>query len=197
MTTKAASSSSVFLINRTPINNSKNSTSSGFLQTVCLENWWLIKSEDGNRLCIHGYTISENRARRVFSSAPITKKYSLIKLKTADGINILLSGTINESRTLENGFSSKVCSRFLLGFPYDWEDVANRCFGQESAPGNGAAALNSMSDFDQSKDVLSSLPNWVRGKEVGECETSKSTSEGGMLESKGQGSGYDAGNDEF
>ncbi|KAI3867595.1 hypothetical protein MKW98_005972 [Papaver atlanticum] len=196
MTTKASSSSSEFLINKTPINNSKNSTCSRFLQTVCLEDWWLIKSEDANRLCIQGYTVSENRARRVFSSAPITKKYSLIKLKTADGINILLGGTINKSRTLENGFSSEVCSRFLLGFPYDWEDVANRCLGQESAAGNGAAALNSMSDFDESKDVLSSLPNWERGKEVRVFESSKSTSKGGKLESKGQGCSYDAGTDE-
>ncbi|RZC64301.1 hypothetical protein C5167_007992 [Papaver somniferum] len=65
---------------------------------------------------------SRNRARRVFSSAPITKKYSLIQLKTADGINTLLGGIINKSRTLENGFSSEVRSRFLLGLPYDWED---------------------------------------------------------------------------
>ncbi|KAI3895115.1 hypothetical protein MKX03_025593 [Papaver bracteatum] len=182
MTTKAAaSSSSEFRINKTPI---KNSNSSRFLQTVCLEDWWLIKSEDGKRLCIQGYTVSENRARRVFSSAPITKKYSLINLKTSDGINILLGGTINTSRSLENGFSSEVCSRFLLGFPYDWEDVAGRCLGQESAAGNGSTAPNSMSNFDESKDVLTSLPNWVNGKEVGESESSKSTSKGGKLESK-------------
>ncbi|XP_026431379.1 protein EMBRYO DEFECTIVE 1674-like [Papaver somniferum] len=136
MTTKFSASSKSPNNNTPPINNS-----SRFLQTVCLEDWWLIKSEDGNRLCIQGYTISENRARRVFSSAPITKKYSLTKLKTADGINILLGGAINRSRTLENGFSSEVCSRFLLGFPYDWEDVVGRCLGQESAAGRRSSGV--------------------------------------------------------
>ncbi|KAI3961298.1 hypothetical protein MKX01_007012 [Papaver californicum] len=192
MTTKASSSSSSEFLNNnnnnTPIKNS-NSNSSRFLQTVCLEDWWLIKSEDGKRLCIQGYTLRDNRARRVFSSAPITKKYSLIKLKTADGINILLGGTINNSRSQENGFSSEVCSRFILGFPYDWEDVAGRCLGQESAAGNDAAAPNSMSGFDESKDVLSSLRNWVCGKEDRE-------SKGDKLKSNGPGCSYDAGTDE-
>ncbi|KAI3967116.1 hypothetical protein MKW92_005323, partial [Papaver armeniacum] len=49
-----------------------------------------------------------------------------------------------------------VCSRFIVGFPYGWEDVADRCLGQESA-GDGAPA--SMSSFDESKEVLSSLSN--------------------------------------
>ncbi|KAI3949212.1 hypothetical protein MKW92_008589, partial [Papaver armeniacum] len=55
-----------------------------------------------------------------------------------------------------------VCSRFLLGFPYDWEDVADRCLSQESVCN---AAPTSMSDFDESTDVLSSLPNCLRGNE--------------------------------
>ncbi|KAI3964847.1 hypothetical protein MKW92_011775 [Papaver armeniacum] len=130
MTTKAAASSSSSSEIRIPI---KNSSSSRFLQTVCLEDWWLIKSEDGNRLCIQGYTLSD---------------------------------------------------RFLLGFPYDWEDVAGRCLGQESTAGNGAAALNSMCDFDESEDVISSLPNLVGGKEIRECEILKSNSQDGKLNSK-------------
>ncbi|KAI3991415.1 hypothetical protein MKX01_006714, partial [Papaver californicum] len=53
-----------------------------------------------------------------------------------------------------------------------------------------------MSDFDESKDVLSSLPNWVRGKEVRESESSKSTSKGDKLKSNGPSCSYDTGTDE-
>ncbi|KAI3903288.1 hypothetical protein MKW98_031942 [Papaver atlanticum] len=128
MTTK--SSSSKILNNNTPIKIS-NSSSSRYLPTVCLEDWWLLKSEDGKRLCVGGLVLPENRAKRVFSSAPITKRH-------------------------RNGFSSEVCSRFIVGFPFGWEDVADRCLGQESA-GDGAPA--SMSSFDESKEVLTSLSN--------------------------------------
>ncbi|KAI3856675.1 hypothetical protein MKX03_026800 [Papaver bracteatum] len=82
---------------------------SKYLPTVCLEDWWLAKSEDGKRLCMGGLDVSENRARRVFSSAPITKRCNLVTLKTADSINILIKGTINHSRSQENGFSSEDC----------------------------------------------------------------------------------------
>ncbi|XP_026391852.1 kinetochore-associated protein KNL-2 homolog isoform X2 [Papaver somniferum] len=153
MTTK--SSSSEILNNNTPIKNS-NSSSSRYLPTVCLEDWWLLKSEDGKRLCIGGLVLSENRAKRVFSSAPITKRHSLMSLKSADGINILIQGPINNSRSQENGFSPEVCSRFIVGFPFGWEDVADQCLDQESA-GDGAPA--SMSSFDESKEVLTSLSN--------------------------------------
>ncbi|KAI3903290.1 hypothetical protein MKW98_031944, partial [Papaver atlanticum] len=153
MTTK--SSSSEILINNTPIKNS-NSSSSRYLPTVCLEDWWLLKSEDGKRLCIGGLVLSDNRAKRVFSSAPITKRHSLVSLNSADGINILIQGPINNSRSQENGFSSEVCSRFIVGFPFGWEDVADQCLDQQSA-GDGAPA--SMSSFDESKEVLTSLSN--------------------------------------
>ncbi|KAI3958935.1 hypothetical protein MKX01_023611 [Papaver californicum] len=153
MTTKS-SPSEYLNNNNTPIKNSKSSSSSRYHPTVCLEDWWLLRSEDGKRLCIGGLVLTENRAKRVFSSAPITKRYSLRSLKTADGFEILIQGAFNNSRTQENGFSSEVCSRFVVGFPYGWEDVADRCLGQESA-GNGYPT--SMSSFDESKDVLSSL----------------------------------------
>ncbi|KAI3953257.1 hypothetical protein MKX01_042252, partial [Papaver californicum] len=109
MTTK--SSSSEFLNKNTPIKNSNSSSSSSrYLPTVCLEDWWLLRSEDGKRLCIGGLVLTENRAKRVFSSAPITKRYSLRSLKTADGFEILIQGAFNNCRTQENGFSSEVCN---------------------------------------------------------------------------------------
>ena len=50
---------------------------------------------------------------RVFSSAPIIKRYDLFTLETADGINVVIKGFINKLRTNENGFPYEV-GRFLL-----------------------------------------------------------------------------------
>ncbi|KAE8720641.1 Detected protein of unknown function [Hibiscus syriacus] len=58
-------------------------------------------------------------------STTIAKRHDATTLETADGIMVAISGIINTSRTLENGFSPKVCSHFLFGFPYDWEEYAS------------------------------------------------------------------------
>lgn len=50
---------------------------------------------------------------RVFSSAPIIKRYDVFTLETADGITVIIKGFINKLRTNENGFPSEV-GRFLL-----------------------------------------------------------------------------------
>lgn len=50
---------------------------------------------------------------RVFSSAPIIRRYDLFTLETADGITVIIKGFINKLRTNENGFPSEV-GRFLV-----------------------------------------------------------------------------------
>jgi hypothetical protein len=45
----------------------------------------------------------------VFNSAPIIKRFDEFSLETADGIYVVIRGFINEQRTLDNGFTSKVC----------------------------------------------------------------------------------------
>ncbi|XP_010253234.1 PREDICTED: uncharacterized protein LOC104594582 isoform X2 [Nelumbo nucifera] len=109
--------------------------SSSFLRTVCLQDWWLIKAEkdfDGKRLAIGGLTSKQCQVGRVFSSAPIIKRYDIFTLETADGINVMIKGFINRSRTHQHGFPDEVCNHFLIGFPYDWEAYAGEYFGNES-----------------------------------------------------------------
>lgn len=48
------------------------------------------------------------RPLRMFCSAPITKRYDVFTLETADGITVLLQGFINRIRTTENGFPTEV-----------------------------------------------------------------------------------------
>lgn len=47
---------------------------------------------------------------RVFVSAPIIKRYDEFSLETVDGKCVIISGLINEQRTIENGFGPEVCS---------------------------------------------------------------------------------------
>lgn len=51
---------------------------------------------------------------RVFTSAPIVKRYDVFTLETADGIYVVIKGFINKSRTMENGFPSEVCFSFCF-----------------------------------------------------------------------------------
>ncbi|KAJ4972198.1 hypothetical protein NE237_005297 [Protea cynaroides] len=114
---------------------SKNQPISSFSKTVCLVDWWLIKTEKdfcGKRLAVGGITSKEQRAIRVFSSSPIFKKYDAFTLETVDGITVLINGLINRDQTLQNGFPSEVCSQFLIGFPYDWEAYSGEYFHRES-----------------------------------------------------------------
>lgn len=115
-----------------------NDSSSYFQQTVCLQDWWLIKSKkgfEGKRLAVAGLSSKEQRAVRVFSSAPIIKRYDVFTLETADGITVIIKGFINKLRTNENGFPSEVFNHFLFGFPPHWEEYAEKCFEGGSTSG--------------------------------------------------------------
>ncbi|XP_027364399.1 kinetochore-associated protein KNL-2 homolog [Abrus precatorius] len=113
--------------------------SSSFQRTVSLYEWWLVKAKtdsQGKRLAVAGVSSRKHEALRIFVSAPVIKRYDLFSLATVDGICILLSGFINEQRTLENGFTAQVFSHFLFGFPLDWESCALDCFREESSTGS-------------------------------------------------------------
>lgn len=47
-------------------------------------------------------------ARRLFSSAPISKIYDVFTLETSDGVCIILKGVINKQLTIQNGFPDEV-----------------------------------------------------------------------------------------
>lgn len=95
----------------------------GNLKSVTLSDWWLIKKgKDNKGLCISGFESKGGSEVRFFSSGTITKRHDSITLEAIDGITICINGFINRSRSLQNGISNEVCNRFLLGFPYNWNE---------------------------------------------------------------------------
>ncbi|GMP50751.1 hypothetical protein CsSME_00017241 [Camellia sinensis var. sinensis] len=130
----ASTSAPIHSINDTSTNDSSNPASSSYFQkTVCLHDWWLIMAENdfqGKRLAVAGLTSREQQAVRVFSSAPILKRYDVFTLETVDGIFVLIKGFINKDRTKENGFPSEVFNHFVFGFPPFWEEYAEKCLGE-------------------------------------------------------------------
>uniref|UniRef100_A0A7N1A558 SANTA domain-containing protein n=1 Tax=Kalanchoe fedtschenkoi TaxID=63787 RepID=A0A7N1A558_KALFE len=103
-------------------------SSSHYVKIVVLQEWWLVRSREeyeGWTLAISGLPINE-RAVRVFNSAPVVKRYSFFTVETADGVYVFLQGFINRLRTAEGGFSSEVFKDFLFGFPHNWEQYARK-----------------------------------------------------------------------
>ncbi|XP_010414757.1 PREDICTED: protein EMBRYO DEFECTIVE 1674-like [Camelina sativa] len=90
-------------------------------KSVTLSDWWLTrkgKDKEKKALCITGFESDV----RLFSSGTILKRHNSVTLESVDGITISISGFINRARSMENGVSEEVCNRFLLGFPFNWED---------------------------------------------------------------------------
>ncbi|KAI3465984.1 hypothetical protein Pfo_022647 [Paulownia fortunei] len=115
--------------------NRGNRPKSHFNQTVCLADWWLDKTENdfqGRQLAVGGFTSREKQAMRVFSSAPILKRYDVFTIETTDGICVILKGFINKARTVENGFPSDVYNHFVFGFPPYWKEYEQKLMRKES-----------------------------------------------------------------
>ncbi|KAJ8753983.1 hypothetical protein K2173_001881 [Erythroxylum novogranatense] len=122
-----------------------------FQKTVSLHDWWLIKADEdfeGKKLAVAGFTSGEQQALRVFHSAPITKRFDVFTIETADGVTVIFQGLMNKTRTLQNGFSSEVLRYFLLGFPPHWEECAKKCFEQ---------MVNSGTDWQELSDINQSV----------------------------------------
>ncbi|CAA7028238.1 unnamed protein product [Microthlaspi erraticum] len=95
----------------------------GTLKSVSLSDWWLTKKANVKKgLCVSGFESKRGSEVRLFSSGAISKRHDCNTLETLDGIEVCISGFINRSRSLQNGVSPEVCNRFLLGFPYNWDD---------------------------------------------------------------------------
>ncbi|XP_026660730.2 uncharacterized protein LOC120103894 isoform X1 [Phoenix dactylifera] len=117
-----------------PTPRSPSALSSSDKNSVLLSDWWLVKVEggaEGKRLAVSGFTTGQ-QAMRIFSSAPILKRYDAYNLETADGITVIILGLINKARTHDNGFPPEVCNRFLVGFPYNWDYYADKYFRRSS-----------------------------------------------------------------
>ncbi|KAL9318265.1 hypothetical protein ACSQ67_014782 [Phaseolus vulgaris] len=112
----------------TPTATPSNDTESClFHPTVTLYDWWLIKAKNdfkGKHLAVAGVSSRKDVAMRVFVSSPVVKRYDEFSLETVDGRCVIISGLINEQRTIENGFGPEVFNQFIFGFPPDWESYA-------------------------------------------------------------------------
>ncbi|GMY32370.1 protein EMBRYO DEFECTIVE 1674 [Fagus crenata] len=126
--------------------------SSSLFKSVSLDDWWLVKPPNGKGLALRGFASLGRGGIRAFRSAAISKRHNATTLETVDGIKILISGSINRPQTHQNGFPSKVCNHFLLGFPYNWEEYAVGCSGEE----HGVSSSNefSMSLGDSANETL-------------------------------------------
>nr|GMD14980.1 protein EMBRYO DEFECTIVE 1674 isoform X1 [Ipomoea batatas] len=103
--------------------------SSSFLKEVYLCDWWLIKfstNSKSERIGVAGFTFRESQDARIFHSAAISKRIDTVTLEAVDGIVIVVSGCINRSRTIQNGFPFEMCNHFCVGFPYYWEEIAGQ-----------------------------------------------------------------------
>ncbi|KAK3226422.1 hypothetical protein Dsin_006284 [Dipteronia sinensis] len=143
-------------------NHDDNKSSSYFQSTVCLYDWWLIKSDEifeGKRLAVAGFPYRELQAMRVFTSAPIVKRLDIFTLESADGICIILRGFINKSHTMENGFSDEVFSHFLFGFPPFWEAYNENCLEEEFTTGPSLATIPDTNGSATGHDAVAGMKN--------------------------------------
>ncbi|KAM0940900.1 putative transcription regulator Others family [Dioscorea sansibarensis] len=104
-------------------------------RSVLLFDWWLIKVENGSDakgLAVGGLSTRGQFATRIFTSAPIVKRYDAYTLETADGITVRIQGVINRARMHHSGFPPEVCRRFLTGFPYNWDVHADDFLAKKS-----------------------------------------------------------------
>ncbi|XP_071717198.1 uncharacterized protein [Rutidosis leptorrhynchoides] len=141
-------------------NNNNNDTSSPaspirshFRTTVTLQNWWLTNPQSNVKtLGVAGVTFQHihethiNGAVRCFSSAPIFKRHDIFELETDDGVFVILQGLINKEKSLESGFSLDVVRKFIIGFPYNWEEFST------ISPKEGSAAESVSIAQDYVKD---------------------------------------------
>ncbi|XP_058215109.1 kinetochore-associated protein KNL-2 homolog isoform X2 [Rhododendron vialii] len=146
-------------------NNAPPLSSSYFRKTVCLRDWWLIKSEQdfkGKRLAVAGLTSQEKQAVRAFTSAPILNRSDPLTLETVDGIYVLIDSCLNKVRTEENGFPYEVFSHFVFGFPTNWEEYAENWLEKERSNKDVSSILGRdklSTDSGTADDISCGTPN--------------------------------------
>ncbi|CAH8342452.1 unnamed protein product [Eruca vesicaria subsp. sativa] len=119
-------------IPRTPFSSKAITPLSGTQESVSLSEWWLKRKANGKGLGVEGFgTIGESTVTQRFSLATISTRHDITTLETSDAVTVSLSGIIDQSLSVENGVSSEVCNRFLLGFPCDWKDYIEEGFVEE------------------------------------------------------------------
>ncbi|TKW03748.1 hypothetical protein SEVIR_7G063100v4 [Setaria viridis] len=102
---------------------------------VTMFEWWLTRVEGDDRKIAVGGLFERNQTVQEFAPATITKRYETCVVETEDGIVLLIRGSLNVSRTIANGYSSKVCENFMIGFPCWWQSC-NLLYPKETGTGN-------------------------------------------------------------
>ncbi|CAD6335903.1 unnamed protein product [Miscanthus lutarioriparius] len=89
--------------------------------SVMLLEWWLATVEgDEQKIAVAG-TFRWKQILHELYPAPIAKRHSVNILESEDGTVLLISGSLNVSRSLDNGYSNAVCKHFFVGFPHWWQ----------------------------------------------------------------------------
>lgn len=106
--------------------------SASSLKQVTLYKWYLIRVVkdcpqngiiDDEQVAVGGYTTPDLLDCDKFRTAPIESRLEKCKLRTVDGLDVLLMGTIDEQCTNDNGFPFQVIHLFLHGFPFNWNHI--------------------------------------------------------------------------
>ncbi|KAG2481666.1 uncharacterized protein LOC120693907 [Panicum virgatum] len=89
---------------------------------VTLFEWWLERVEgDDQKIAVAG-KFERNETVQQFDAAAIAKRHKACVLETEDGIILRIYGSLSLSQMHANGYSSEVCEKFIIGFPYWWEN---------------------------------------------------------------------------
>lgn len=108
-----------------------------------LYNWFLISVDkdypengiidDRVQVAVGGYTTSDLLDSEKFRTTTIESWIERCKLRTVDGLDVLLMGTIDDHCSNDNGFPFQVIHLFMHGFPFNWSHLVNICKGRPSS----------------------------------------------------------------
>ncbi|CAL5017605.1 unnamed protein product [Urochloa decumbens] len=103
---------------------------------VTLLEWWLARVEgDDKKIAVAG-VFERNQTTNEFGPARIAKRHESCVLESEDGIVLCICGSLNITRTLAYGYSIQVCEKFMIGFPYWWENC-NQLYPKETSSHGG------------------------------------------------------------
>ncbi|CAN6270579.1 unnamed protein product [Urochloa humidicola] len=118
---------------------------------ITMLQWWLAKVEgDDERIAVAG-VFERNNTVEDLAPALIAKRHEACVLETEDGIVLLIYGSPNISRTLAYGYSTQVCEKFMLGFPYWWQSY-NQLYPKEDTSSNARCPLSSSNNNNSKVD---------------------------------------------
>ncbi|PUZ46666.1 hypothetical protein GQ55_7G100500 [Panicum hallii var. hallii] len=147
---------------------------------VTLFEWWLDRVEgDDQKVAVAGI-FERNQTVLEFAPATIAKRHEACVLETEDGIVLLIYGSLNLSRMRANGYSSEVCEKFMLGFPYWWRNC-NQLYPKAAQTGSDAKQFY-LEKFQQGQQfhsygssLLSELRNSVKNSSHNDAGFQKSS----------------------